>query len=75
MFKVSWARRSDKFAVTFVLLPDVRALFDFYHILTGYGRDDGCSPIDIKVTNLDGDEIDMSKGLADVAGWGTYGRR
>lgn len=72
MYKISWARRSDKFSRTFILCPCVYSLFTTYHILTGYGNNDGASPIDIKVTNLNGDEIDMTKGLADAAGQGTY---
>ncbi len=74
MYQISWARKSDKFARTFVIIPNVHVLFEVYHIVTGYGRDDGSSPLDIKVTNLDGDEVDMSKGLADAAAYGTYSR-
>jgi len=44
-------------------------------ILTGYGRDDGVSPVDIKVTDLDGEEIDMKKGLAHAAANGTITMR
>jgi len=72
MFKISWARKSDRFHRTFIVVPCVRALFDAYHIITGYGRDDGCVPIDIKVTNLDGEEVDMTNGLAEAASMGTY---
>lgn len=75
MFKISWARKGDKYHRTFLLVPDVHALFDVYFVITGYGRDDGCSPVDIRVTNLDGHEVDMSKGLADVAPQGTYADR
>lgn len=72
MYKISWARKNDKFHRTFVIVPDVYALFETYFIINGYGVNDGCAPIDIKVTNLDGDVVDMSKGLADAAGQGTY---
>lgn len=75
MYKISWARKSDKFHRTFLIVPDVHALFDVYHIVTGYGLNDGCTPIDIKVTNLDGYEIDMTKGLAEAASSGTYASR
>lgn len=72
MYKISWAKKSDKFSIKFILVPDVHTLFDIYHIITGYGRKDGCVPIDIKVTNLNGEVIDMSKGLNHVAGYGSY---
>lgn len=72
MYKISWARRSDKFKRTFVLVADVHALFDAYFIITGYGRDDGSTPVDVKVTNLNGDDVDMSRGLPDAASFGTY---
>jgi hypothetical protein len=72
MFKISFGRKNDKFHTTFLLVPDVQALFNVYFVITGYGRDDGCTPVDVKVTNLDGDEIDMTKGLINVASRGTY---
>lgn len=75
MYKISWARKSDRFARQFVLAPDVHALLAIHWIITGYGRNDGASPVDIKVTDLDGNEVDMTKGLADAAGQGTYGSR
>ena len=67
MYKISWARRSDRFHRTFLLVPDVRALFDVYFVVTGYGRDDGCTPIDVKVTDLDGVDVDMTRGISGVA--------
>ena len=72
MFKISWARESDPYRVTFILVPDVRALFDAYFVITRYGRKDGCKPINVTVTNLDGDVIDMTKGLNHAASFGTY---
>jgi hypothetical protein len=75
MYKVSWARSSDPHGQYFVLCPDVWALYAFYHVLTNYGAKDGCIPVRIKVTNLDGDAVDVSKGLADAAGQGSYGAR
>lgn len=75
MYKISWARKNDKFHKTFVIVPDVYALFSVYHVVTGYGRNDGSSPVDIVVTNLSGHVVDMSKGLADAAGQGTYSSR
>lgn len=75
MFKVSWVRRNDGFHRVFVLVPDVHTLFELYFVLTGYGRGDGCTPEDIVVTDLDGEVVDMTKGLADVAGRGTCSSR
>lgn len=72
MYKISWARASDKFHRVFVVVPDVHSLFDLYFVLTGYGRRDGCVPIDIQVTNLDGHAVDMTQGLAAAASAGTY---
>jgi hypothetical protein len=71
MFKISWNKPCSG-GRTFVLVPDVHALFDAYWVITGYGRRDGCTPIEIVVTNLDGDVIDMSKGAANAASYGTY---
>jgi hypothetical protein len=75
MYKLSWARINDRFHRTFVVVPDVHALFELYHVVQGYGMEDGCVPVEVKVTNLDGDEVDMTKGLAEVAGQGTYSSR
>jgi len=75
MYKISWGRTSDKHHRTFVIVPDVYALFDVYFVITGYGRDDGCAPVDITVTNLDGHEVDMTKGLPEAASIGTYATR
>jgi len=72
MYKITWSKSSDPFHITYILVPDAYALFSAYFVITGYGRNDGCSPINIKVTNLDGYEIDMSKGLANAASSGTY---
>lgn len=72
MFKISWGRKNDKFHQTFILVPDVHSLFEIYHIINGYGTNDGITPTDIKVTNLDGEEIDMKNGLANAASYGTY---
>lgn len=75
MFKISWGRKSDKFHQTFVIVPDAHALSEAWHIITGYGRNDGLAPHCVKVTNLDGHEIDMSKGLPNAAAMGTYSTR
>lgn len=72
MYKISWGRKNDKFYQTFLVVQDVHTLFEIYHVITGYGRDDGCVPVNVLVTNLDGFEVDMSKGLAAVASCGTY---
>ena len=72
MYKISWVRKSDKFHRTFVIVPDVYALFEIYHIITGYGRGDGISPQNVKVTNLEGDIVDMTKGLPNAASYGSY---
>lgn len=71
MYKISWGQKSDRFLRVFCIVPNVDVLFDLYHILTGYGRNDGPTPVDIEVTNLDGHVIDMSKGLADAAIYGS----
>jgi len=49
--------------------------FDVWFVITGYGKDDGCTPVDVKVTNLDGDEIDMTKGILEAISNGTYASR
>jgi hypothetical protein len=72
MYKISWARPGDRFYRTFVVVPDVNSLFDVYHLITGYGRNDGCAPVDVIATNLDGHEIDMTAGLSQAAAYGTY---
>lgn len=64
MFKLSWGRSSDPFRITTILLPDVHSLFDAYYVVTGYGRNDGLRPVNIRATNLDGEEVDVTKGLA-----------
>jgi hypothetical protein len=75
MYKISWGQRSDKYHRTFLIVPDVHALFDVWFVITGYGRDDGCTPVDVRVTNLDGYEVDMTKGLSEAASAGTYASR
>jgi hypothetical protein len=75
MYKISWGKKSDKYHRTFLIVPDVHALFDVYFVVTGYGRNDGCTPVDVTVTNLDGHEIDMTNGLAEAASSGTYAAR
>ena len=72
MFKISWARPTDKYHRVFIIVPDVRTLFDTYWVITGYGRRDGMTPVDVQVTNLDGHSVDMSQGLAAAASVGTY---
>lgn len=72
MFKIEWGRISDPYAKTFIIVPDAHALFEVYHILEGYGRQDGSIPVSIKVTNLDGHLVDMSHGLAHASSQGTY---
>lgn len=71
MYKISWSKPCSG-SRAFILVSDVHALFDAYWVITGYGRRDGLTPIDIVVTNLDGDVVDMSKGLAAAASYGTY---
>jgi hypothetical protein len=75
MFRISWVRKSDKFHKTFVIVPDVYSLFEAYFVITRYGGDDGCSPTEVIVTNLDGVVVDMSLGMAAVASMGTLGGR
>lgn len=74
MYKISWNKKSDKFYEMFVIVPNVDALYEAWWIITGYGREDGAKPGQVTVTNLDGEEIDMSKGKADAACYGTYVR-
>lgn len=71
MYKISWGTVTDRHDRTCVLVSSAEALFDLYHLITGYGRKDGRVPADIQVTNLDGVPVDMSTGLANVAGLGT----
>jgi len=75
MFKISWARKNDNFHRVFIIVPDVHTLFEAHFVITGYGRDDGSAPIDVVVTNLDGYVVDMTMGLADAAGLGTYSHK
>lgn len=75
MYKITWGRKSDKFHKTFIIIPDCYALFETYSIISSYGKNDGYSPIDIKVTNLDGQTLDMSKGIGEIASIGTYSSR
>jgi hypothetical protein len=72
MYKISWGRASDLHVRAFILVPDVHTLFDAYWVITGYGRQDGMTPLEIRVTNLDGAEVDMTKGAAAAASMGTY---
>lgn len=74
MYKISWEEKTGDRAFKFVLVPDVETLFSMYHILTGYGRGDGCTPVNIQCTNLDGVAVDMKSGMQDAAAFGTYGR-
>lgn len=67
MYKISWGRKSDIFHKTYIIVPDVHSLFETHFIISGYGRDDGCTPANIVVTNLDGVVIDITKGLANAA--------
>ena len=71
MFKISWATASDPHKRTFILVPNPQALFDAYWAVSGYGREDGCKPVDIKASNLDGDPVDMKEGMAAAAWKGT----
>lgn len=73
MFKISWGRWSDPACRKFLLAPDVYAPFEAYAIIRGYHGQDGMSPVDIVVTDLDGNSVDMTKGLPSVAALGTYG--
>ena len=74
MFKLAWSEHEDPNKRKFVLVPDAETLFDLYWVFTGYGRGDGCAPMDIKASNLDGDLIDMQQGLADVYAMGSYSK-
>jgi hypothetical protein len=71
VFKVSWGTIVDVFDTSLVIVPDANSLFNLYHVLRGYGEFDGCVPANIRVTNLDGIPIDMSKGQSAVAALGT----
>jgi hypothetical protein len=73
MFKISWGRKTDPVNRTFALVGDVDSLFELYHIISGYGREDGVAPVDVEVTNLDGRVVPMDKGTAYAAAYGTYG--
>lgn len=68
MYKIQWSRSSDEFYKSFVIVPDIYALFDLYHIFKNAPR-----VANVVVTDLDGNTIDMTAGLPDVASRGTYG--
>ena len=65
-YKITWGRKTDRHHKTTILVSGIDDLFEAYFIITGYGRADGVTPIEVKVTNLDGVEIDMSKGYKNV---------
>ncbi len=72
MFKIScWGKRSDPLERTIRYRPRCFSFLICIFVLTGYGRDDGCTPVDVKVTDLDGHEVDMSKGSLYAASQGT----
>lgn len=58
-----------------MLCPDAESCMATWYMLTGYGRDDGSAPTDIRVTNLDGDLIEPKRGLAEMYAMGTYTRK
>lgn len=67
MFKITWGKSSDEFDRVYIIAPDAKSLFAIWFVITGYGRNDGCTPVNVRVTNLDGVEVDMSRGLACAA--------
>jgi len=71
MFRVSWHNANDPYVRRWVLVPNVYALFNLHFILTGYGRGDGLAPCGIEVTDLEGNLVDMNRGIAGAAGQGT----
>lgn len=74
MYKITWGMKSDKFQTNFILCPDYKSVFNAWWIITGYGRADGSTPVNIVVSDLEGNVIDMTKGTSSVATYGTYTR-
>jgi hypothetical protein len=66
MYKITWNTKPAKYAVVFVLVPDVYTLYEVYEALKQ-------SPLvgTIVVTNLEGDVIDMQKRIHINADKGT----
>lgn len=47
MYKITWSEKSDRHIKNITLVPDADSLFALYWVLTGYGRGDGCQPLEI----------------------------
>jgi hypothetical protein len=66
MYKITWNTKTDKYAVVFVLVPDVHTLYVVYATLMESSLVDT-----IVVTNLEGDVIAMQDGMSINADKGT----
>jgi hypothetical protein len=74
MYKITWGMESDKFQTNFILCPDYQSVFNAWWIITGYGRRDRLTPVDVVVSDLEGNVVDMTKGIHSVASYGTCTR-
>lgn len=59
MLKISWAVKSDRFAHYFAIC-DYKSAWQLWWSLLAHERDDGSKPINIRVTGLDGQEVDVN---------------
>ena len=73
MLKISWSIKSDKHSNYFAIC-DHESAFQLWWSLTNYGLNDGAKPINIAVSNLNGDTIDTSNGWREVVSQATFTR-
>jgi hypothetical protein len=70
MYKISWHEPDDKFATRFALCPCAVSAYELYYWLTRIKK---LKDI-VKVFDLDGHEVDMSKSFKDMCAHGTICR-
>jgi hypothetical protein len=63
MFRVSWAMVGDPKKRHYVLAENRKTVFLIVFSFEGYGRNDGCKPIDIKVHDIEGRELNVNSGI------------
>ena len=59
MYRITWTYR-DKYVEHFAIVASVEDLHAIYWALTGYGREDGCVPTNIKCWDLEGNLLDRN---------------
>lgn len=63
MFRISWATVGDSKKRHYVLTENRETVFAAVFTLEGYGVNDGCKPIDIKVHDIEGRELNVKNGI------------